>query len=335
MKLAQTSAETARLARDLSGLLELGYPLLEALGKLTETCDGALRDRLQTLIEEVRTGTSVGEALIRQPGPFPLAFAQSFRQAELGHDLPQALRLTAQALEETSERMTACTLASLYPAVVATFLTFMLWIMIAYLSSEFDVATNSLQAQPSALSLAYSQLGAALRHPIGIFTIILGLTAVWKFFTGNSSWRYRLPIYGPWLANSQAVLFLRWSHHLIRLGTSLPQAVRLAADVDSSPLAPVYHKVAQRVERGDSLSQALDGVKVFPSMGVWLIAQEQARESMDLHSVADFLSCELDTTQARGTAAIEPVTLLIVGLAMLFTFLATQGAMSGVIDGLG
>ena len=333
MSYVRTAAETARLARELSGLLGLGYPLLEALGKLTETCDGVMQQRLIELVEEMRNGDSAGVALGRDPGPFPRLLTQTFQQCEQSGDLPRGLELVAKTLEESSERVAESTLATVYPALVASFLAVALSMLVAFVSSEFDAITQSLLSRPSTVGRLYSQVGAFLRHPLGVIGMILGLGAVWKFFTGTSALRYRLPIYGTWLANSQAVLFLRWTHHLLQLGLPLPEAVRLAAEADLTPLASVYREVSDRVSRGDSLSRALEGAKVFPSVGRWLIAQDEAREAVDLGAVADFLSCELDTSHAKGAAAIEPFTLFLVGLAFLVTLIATQSAVSGVIDG--
>lgn len=335
MIFAKVSAESARIARDLAGLLTLGYPLVEALGKLETTCDGTFRPRLQKLVEEVRTGTLMGEALGRDPGPFPSTFVSSIQLAERTEEkFPEALLLTAETLEETSDRVTATTLASLYPAVVATFLVFLVALLIPFLSSELELIQDVFSSEPSAISQLYFQLGSALRHPLGWLAFFLTILGVWRFCVGTSVWRFRLPIYGPWLAGNQAVLFLRWCDHLLRLGLPLPEAVRLAATSCSAPLDSLYLQAASKVEQGSPLSRALLEISVVPSMAVWLVEQEEARESLDLRSVADFLSWELDTTQARGAAAIEPVALMTIGATLLFVCLATQSAFVGILNNL-
>ncbi len=336
MIFAKASAESARLARDLAGLLDLGYSLIEALGKLESTCDGAFQARLKRLVEEVRAGSTVGQALSREPGPFPATFASSLALAEdSGRSFPKALTMTAEVLEETTERVMATQLASLYPAVVATFLAFLVWTMVGTLGHEFENAQRSLRGEGNLITAAYFALSRFLRNPLGVLAVLLGVAGVWRFFTGSSRWRFYLPIYGSWLASNQAVVFLRWCDHLLGLGMSLPEAVRNASSACQTPMDAQFQSIAAKVEQGHSLGRALSETRHFPVMGAWLVQQEEARESLDLRSVADFLSCELDTTEARGTAAIEPMALLAIGAVLLFVYIGTQMAMGGVLDNLG
>lgn len=336
MIFARASVESARLARDLAGLLDLGYSLVEALGKLESTCDGAFRQRLARLVEEVRGGSSLGQALSQDPGPFPATFTSSVALAEQGErSFPEALVMTAQVLEETTERILAARLASLYPAIVAAFLAMLVWLLVGALGIEFERVQQSLTAETSAVTEAYFQLSRFLRHPLGVVALFLATAGAWRFFTGASSWRFYLPIYGSWLASNQAVIFLRWSDHLIRLGMPLTRALEHAASACQSPLDALFRDVATKVEGGHTLGQALSQMSHFPPMAAWLVEQEEARESLDLRSVADFLSCELDTTEARGTAAIEPVALLAIGAVLLFVYVGTQMALGGVLDNLG
>lgn len=332
---AKSSVESARLARELAGLLELGYSVVEALGKLETTCEGPFQQRIGQLTEQVRAGAEMGEALKNDPGPFPSTFVESVALAEKSQsDLPRALILTAETLEETSEHVTDNTLAAVYPAVVATFLVFLFWVLIASMSSGLESFYNVFPSDSNVISRLYFTMGHALRHPLAVFVVLVGLVGVWKFFTGVSPWRFRLPIYGAWLSLSQTVIFLRWCDHLLKLGLPLPEALRLAATACAAPIDSFFHQAADRVEQGDSLSKALSDIAFLPPMAAWLIEQEESRETLDLRSVADFLSCELDTTQARGTASIEPIALMAIGATILFVCVATQSALRTVLETL-
>jgi general secretion pathway protein F len=327
------AAESARVARDLSGLLELGYPPLEALGKLASSTGGEYRLRLDKLVERMRTGSTLGTALAGDCAPFPQVFADSLRLAENSGDLPGALRQVADVLEESAERSMACYLATVYPAVIGSVLALLVWGVVGLFGHEYQQFARAVAAEPPLVARMFFGLASFLRHPLGILALLGLVVLIWKLFT-SSPLRYRIPIFGSWLSGCQAVLLLRWTDHLHRLGCPLPQALALASSACEPTLGQSYARAATEVEGGASLSQALERCREFPRMGLWLIRQEEDRERLELGSVADFLRWELDTTEARGTAAIEPVALIVLGLLALFVGLTINGTLYSLLRNL-
>ncbi len=108
----------ARFARTMAGLLDSGTPVLTAM----ETAKNTLKNQVmyvagEQVIEDVRTGSSVGAALKRNP-VFPALMIHMVASGEQGGDLGGMFAIAAEYMESEFDSATTIVLNLLEPAII-------------------------------------------------------------------------------------------------------------------------------------------------------------------------------------------------------------------------
>ena len=94
----------AVFCRQLSILIDVGVPLLQALRKVKEqTTDPHFRQIIHTVGEEIELGGNFSDALSNHPKVFSSLFISIIKVAERGGVLDESLKLLADELEKREE----------------------------------------------------------------------------------------------------------------------------------------------------------------------------------------------------------------------------------------
>ncbi len=108
----------ARFARTMAGLLDSGTPILSAMDTAKNTLKNqVMYEASQQVIEDVRTGSSVGAALKRNP-VFPPLMIHMVASGEQGGDLGGMFAIAAEYLESEFDSATTIVLNLLEPAII-------------------------------------------------------------------------------------------------------------------------------------------------------------------------------------------------------------------------
>jgi len=304
--------------------LNLGHPLLEALGRVRLRARGPEARLLQVLEERVRDGDSLTRAL--QGCPVPLVLTRAVQAGDEAGDLPRALQQTADLLESAEWRQLGVRSALAYPRfVVAAGLAIGL-ILALVLPTLFGGLARLDQDLPLATRLGIS-LGQWISNPLVLALMVaamLGMDALLAGRWGLDAWRMRLPILGVWLRRQETVTCLEWLDHLLTRGLPLDEALRICAGASSSPaFARGLERLSEEVAQGSTLAAA-SSLLLFPGTAAWLVTQAESREFPPgvLTRMARTLQREVDLTANRGLALVEPLALLVVGALLGFLVLA-------------
>ncbi|PHR61340.1 MAG: type II secretion system protein GspF [Robiginitomaculum sp.] len=108
----------ARFARTMSGLLESGTPVLQALDTAKTTLKNlVMQEATQSVIDQVREGNSVGNAL-KKVAVFPPLMVHMIASGETSGDLGQMFTIAAEYLEGEFESSTTIVLSLLEPLII-------------------------------------------------------------------------------------------------------------------------------------------------------------------------------------------------------------------------
>ena len=329
--------ELSQLARDLSGLLRLGYPAVEAVQKLAPGQLPSLSILLQRVAGELQKGESLAGTLQKEPTVLPL-FVRMVDAAEKGEELPQGLERAALVMDEWAARRSRCFLATLYPALVFTIVMFLIWIVcVAGGGLIFSLFSNMSINLPFP-TRALMWLSRVATNPLVLLPFFGSLVFLWVLVSGRAGWGlsvYRVPLFGAWMLRQEAVIYLKTMAHLVALGTPLVEAARLAVDTCGTPLRGRLLPVAGRLESGDKLSTALRHTGVFPELGLWAIERREATESPRLLEISDLLDRELEISLDRAVVSFEPMVFLGLLFAIGFFIVAVFVPLYRLIGDLG
>lgn len=316
--------QLARCSRDLGALLTLGYPLLEALGRVRLRAPRGPADLLARLEGRVRGGSSLAAAL--QGCPVPEPFRRAVQAGESAEDLPRALQRVADLLEAAEWRRLAMQAGLAYPRFLlalglgggALLALVLPWLVQIHGATHLPL--------PAATRLAQA-LGAWLARPGSWLAILTALVALDSLLTGRwglDGWRLRLPVLGAWVRRQETVTCLEWLDDMLARRLPLDEALGVCAEATSSPaFGRAVRRLAAEVAAGSSLAAA-PSLRILPSTAAWLVGEAERREFPPGHlvRVGRLLQREVDLSYQRGLALIEPLAMLGVGFLVGFLILA-------------
>lgn len=314
--------EQSRFARDLAGLLRIGYPAVEAVEKLQESQGVALRPALQRAVKKMQSGSSFSDS-VKDENVFLPVFVRMTATAEDSERLPEGMEGAARVLEDIAARRTRCFLAILYPSLVLTIVSLILWAMCVagggLLTNLFENMHLTLPA-PTRAFMFLSKVGL---HPLGLFLFFGTLALLWYVILGQGKvtwYLYKVPLVGPWLLRQEAVIYLNTTGQLVATGVPLVEATELSLGCCSTQLRLRLENVPKRLQSGDSLSQALSDTRVIPELAIWALERREQTESLRLEEIATLLDRELALNINRGVILFEPFVFFGVALG-IFAFI--------------
>ena len=334
----------ALITGQLATLLTAGVALDEALVILAELVDRAgERQCLQRLLERVRGGASLADAMAAQPRVFPDFYVSMVRAGEAGASLDAVLARLAEYLERAEASKAHVRSALTYPAIVALICCASIGILFAFVVPRFrplfEQAGDALPPSARAL-LAVSDFLA------GFWWLCLALPLVaallihrqWRHPASRQRWQrlmLRLPLAGPLLTKAEVARFGRTLGTLLRNGVPLLGALALTREtLRNRVFADALGGVIDQVKTGKGLAEPLAESKVFPRLAVHLVrvGEESGRQEEMLLKLADIFDTETRRSIDRLLALIGPALTIVLGAVVAAVIGSILTAVLSVYD---
>jgi type IV pilus assembly protein PilC len=320
--------EVAIFSRQLATMVNSGLTLTRALGILEEQTEGALLQGMITNVrQQVEQGSSLSAALANHPAAFNHLYVSMIRAGEVGGALDETLVRLADTLESTVRLRSKVKSAMAYPVVVLVLIVLIVAGMLLFVVPIFKGM--------------YDDLGGTLPLPTLMLINISGfMTKFWWLFigltvggvtlfrrwkrseTGQVTWdrlKLRAPVFGKLVQKVAISRFARTFSVLSRTGVPVLQALDIvAATAGNALVGQAVNDVQASVKRGESLAGPLSRHDIFPPMVTHMIAVGEETGALDtmLSKVADFYDNEVDDTVSALTSLIEPLLIVVMGLAV-------------------
>jgi len=330
-------------AGSLAAMLGAGLSLTRALGILQrQTASKIFREALSGVLEKISAGSSLHDALADFPEIFPRVFVSMVAAGEEAGRLSESLKLIRQQLEKSYGLRRKIIGAMIYPAIVMAVMIVVGILMMIFLVPTLARLFAELEAELPFTTRVVIFIGNFLASHTLIFLVSLAaiiFAAVWfsKTFFGRRFFAavfLHLPIITRLLRNLNSAATLRTLSSLIASGVSMAEAMTIAADVVQN----YYYKkvlLAGRaaVERGVPLSSVFnERPELYPVLVGELVevGEETGNLSGMLLNGAEFFEEEVEQTTKNLATVIEPVLMVIVGLAVGFFAVAMIGPMYSI-----
>lgn len=320
--------EVAIFSRQLATMVNSGLTLTRALSILEEQTDGALLQGMITDVrQQVEQGSSLSAALANHPDAFNHLYVSMIRAGEVGGALDETLVRLADTLESTVRLRSKVKSAMAYPVVVLSLIVLIVAGMLLFVVPIFKGM--------------YDDLGGTLPLPTLMLINVSGfVTKFWWLFigltvggvtlfrrwkrseTGQVSWdqlKLRAPVFGKLVQKVAISRFARTFSVLSRTGVPVLQALDIvAATAGNALVGQAVNDVQASVKRGESLAGPLSRHEIFPPMVTHMIAVGEETGALDtmLSKVADFYDNEVDDTVSALTSLIEPLLIVVMGVAV-------------------
>lgn len=321
--------EKAVFCRYLSTMMKAGLPLAEAVEIMAkETGNKKMHRILRGLQYSLQRGQKLSTVFTRYPDVFDLVFLTLTRAGEESGTLEQSLEYLANQLMRSYELSQKVKGALLYPAVIISAMIGVGVLMVTFVLpriSKVFVRLNISLPLPTRIMLATSNfLGDYYIWVIVGFAtallaaiIVLRLSKTRKFLIRLSS---KLPVLDKLFDQLDLARLSRTMSTLLKSGVPILESVRVSVELLSQPKFLKLGKTFEsEIQKGRSLSDAISkGEGVFPGLVTQSISAGEKSGSLELvlEELAQFYEQEVEHTLKSLTSILEPVLMLVIGVAV-------------------
>ncbi|MBM3505300.1 MAG: type II secretion system F family protein [Alphaproteobacteria bacterium] len=319
-------------------LIEAGLGVDQALNVLVRAGDARTVPVARALLERVRSGQSLSQAMAASSfafSPFAIAIV---RAGEAGGALGVALRQLMGYLDRAERLRRAIRTALIYPTVLVSAAVLSLLLLLIYVVPQFESLFRESAAPLPAVTRAVIAISAGVREQgwLLVVLILLGVIAAKQRREGlRRWWQGRLvawPVSAAIVRRLEAERFARSLAALLRAGIAVQDALAMAiGTIGNDAVAEALHGAPARLRRGETLAQALAASNALPALAIEFVRIGEAAGNLapSLERLADTYAVETEDALRRLVLLVEPVLIIAVGLVVGIVVLSLLSALVG------
>ncbi len=307
-------------------LLKAGVPVLESLETLlkrnfSEKINAALYD----VIDKVKSGDSVSEAMGGHPEIFPELYVSTISAGEKTGDLVPALSSYVIYIKRMMAIRKKVVSAVTYPLILSALSIIVIGFLLFFVVPVFSKAFMGPGVEipiPSRILLAIS---AFVRHYFALFVVlfILAAVAVRLYLSSDAgrrvfdSIKLRLPVFADIYKGYVVAKFSRTLSMVLGSGMSVIYALEMSRGVlNNAALEEKLDDVVKMAKEGASVTDALGKTGMFPplSLSMFSVGERSANLPEVLGEIADFHDDDVEHKVGIITDLLEPVLMVVMGL---------------------
>ena len=328
------STHVSWFTRELSTLLSVGTPMVDAIQIAIDQSRGAFRSLLLSVHEQINRGDSLGNALRSHQAVFGNILCEMVVVGEQSGSLQNVL-LQAADFRDRGDRLKNRVLsAMLYPCLVLTVSTavtvFLMTVVVPTLINSLNELGKELPL-PTRILKTVSDL--LLRHGVligGIALIVfVAFTSFVRSPAGRVKWDMlllKIPVLGTLIVKQNCSRLCLVTGTLLRSGVEVVRALEIAEGAIAN--TAIRSGVAQariKVSAGTELGSALQATNVLPPALVQVFALGQHTGQLEelLFRIAEVYDQQVNTLADRLTTIMEPLLIVALSVIVGFIMLAT------------
>ncbi len=320
--------------RQLEAMLDSGLPILAALETLhQQTLHPELKKAIDRVRSDVEQGGSLTEAVSRHPRCFPSLYVNLIHAGEEGGLITSMLDRIGSLLEYAEETEQRIRSATFYPLLIVAELVLAFGVLVKFVLPRFASLFRNLNAElpfPTRVLIGTSDF--IDRYWFLVLAAVAGGATAAVFWYRTDAGRRKAdhfiltaPIFGPIFLKTIVSRFARVLAALVAGGIPIVQALEIARGaLDNRVMEEEIDRMKEGLIAGQGLAEPLRDSEIFPPLVVRMLAVGEETGSIDkmLLRVARYYDQDVDYTIKNLSTAIEPVLLVVLGAAVLFTALA-------------
>ena len=320
--------------REFSVLVKSGMPIVTALGGIIDSEPETKMNRLLARIrEDITQGESLSGAFGKYSHIFSKLYSATLRAGEKTGEIPEALGRYLEYQKRVSEIRQKVITASVYPAILTvvsafTLMFLMLYVVPAFAQSFFDAGTELPAMTRVMIEMSRWIKSRSIYGLLGFIAFVMGFAYLYRSDSGRlwvDRWKLRMPYLGELYRNYAAAKLSRTLSTVLKGGTPLLEAVRIAAQViNNRHLEHQMKTVYEDLEKGAAFAASLKKSSFMPHLAVRMIGAGESSGALAqvLNDVSDFYETDVDTRLSVLTSAIEPGLMVLMGLVIGFIVLS-------------
>lgn len=313
--------------QELRVLIDAGLALPDALETLAEKeHQPEARAIIIKVLDSVREGKQISEAMVELPLAFPELFIATVRATETTGDLPEALGRYALYLEQIDLLKRRIISASVYPALVLSFGAIVVIFLLAYVVPKFSKIYASNHGDISfttELLLKVGQFSQEYGLFVLLFLIIFGFT-IFNLLSRPDvrakllSWIWRLPYLGEELKIYHLSRLYRTFSMLLKSGVPIITGLVMVNKLLGTSLQLNLSKAKMLISEGRSFSEAFlrSDLTTPVSLRLFRVGERTGKLDSMMERAAAFHEEQLTRWVDALTKIIEPLLITAIGIVI-------------------
>ena len=312
--------------RQFATMLDAGLPIVQALDILTKQSDSpAFSKCLKEIKESVEGGSTLGEAMGKQPAAFDTLYVNMVDAGETGGILDIILERLSIHLEKAMKLKREVKTAMIYPAVVVSAAVIVTSVLLIFVIPTFaDLFSEFGSALPLPTQMVIDLSNFTVRNSYLIFGGFFGGLYFFRRFAKTEKGKevlhpilLRLPVFGDIVKKVSVARFTRTLGTMLSSGVPILDALLICAKTSGNKVVEREVQLSRlAISEGRSMVEPLEDSAVFPSMVIQMIGVGEATGAMDamLQKIADFYEDEVNNAVTAMKSLIEPIMILVLGV---------------------
>ncbi|OGM09481.1 hypothetical protein A2159_00940 [Candidatus Woesebacteria bacterium RBG_13_34_9] len=322
-------SEKAAFCRFMATMLRAGLPLPEAMDIIREeTQSKKLKSILFDTSFHIRKGQNLSTIFSKYKSDFDPVFLTMVKAGEESGTLEKSFDYLAKQLLSTYELTQKVKSSMMYPAVIITAMLGNAVIMLGFVLPKMSDVFLSLNIKLPPVTRFVLTVGKSVGENMALtfgaffsvlFLIIL-LFVIRKTRVIIVSFLVKLPVVSKVMDQLDTARFARTLSTLLKSGVPIMVALDVTSDVLKQPhLKKQAKEFSSGVAKGKSLADILVKQKhSFPITMIQTIRAGEKTGSLEvvLEELANFYEMEVDYGLKRATSLLEPIIMVVIGLAV-------------------
>ena len=271
--------------RQLAILQDAGLPILRSLKILeNQSKPGRLKNSLIDVCEDIEAGSTLSEAMAKQPKAFDRLYINMIKAGEAGGALEVILLRLAEFLEKSESLKRKVKGALVYPCVVISVAVGILAFIMIKIVPEFRKIFADFEADlPAMTEVLITVSNAFVEYfylipgiPFGFWLIV---KLIRKFKYGRTGWDLfviKLPIFGQLIEKNTVARTTRTLGTLVSSGVPILEALNITRETSGNAIfEEMYAKVYDSIREGESIARPMKENSVprfnFVTMFFWFL----------------------------------------------------------------
>jgi type II secretory pathway component PulF len=332
-----SSGQLAQFCRQFGTYLHAGVDFTRALSSLGRQFAGtALGPVIGRLEVAIRRGSTLEDAMAREPQAFGPMFLSMIKVAEARGGVPETLKMLGRHYEARQRLIRQARSAMIYPIVVLTVAGAVIALITIFVLPKIAATLldfghkNQLPAMTQAL-MAFSQFMQMMGWwliPAALVGSAFVLLRLYKTSAGKDLMDrlvLMMPVFGSLCRKIDTTRFARTLSVLLDAGLDYGRSIDLTADVlMMSPIRRAVRSSREKVLAGRDLSASLADARQFGPDVIAVISsgEETGKLPESLTHLADDYEEQVETMVKNLGQLVQPILMLILGGFVGFIILA-------------
>ena len=292
-----------------------------------QTVNVKLKMLISEIADEVDSGSRLSDAMSRHKKVFSNFHTNVIKGGETSGKLNESLNYLADEIERDYDMMSKIRGAMVYPIFVFCGLIIVGIVMMVFVIPKLTgVLAESGASLPFATKVLITTSDILQNYwaALLLLAIIIGISL--RAFIATERGAYaidylllRFPIFGPLFQKIYIVRFARSMNTLLSGDVTVTNSLEIASQVVNNEVySKLIFQAKEEVEDGSTISNAFKDSKQIPQMVNQMVSIGEKTGKLDvvMAKVADFYGREVNNTIANLMTVMEPLIMIIMGVAV-------------------